>query len=217
MLLDKNDVFVMAGDSVTDCGRDYNAIPAGWGSQGDGYVNLVDAFLTSMYPENKVSVINRGISGNTVVDLAARWDRDVLSFNPSWVSIMIGINDVWRQFDGELMRIDIVTPEIYRSTLEDIILKTKPVVKGMFIISPFMMDANKEQPMRKRAVEYAAISKGLADKHELIYVDVQSKIDTFMESLDEYYLSSDRVHPNYKGHAIIAKALLDAMGINWNR
>jgi lysophospholipase L1-like esterase len=29
--------------------------------------------------------------------LNARWQRDVLDLSPDWLSIMIGINDVWRQ------------------------------------------------------------------------------------------------------------------------
>ncbi|MFN8378973.1 MAG: GDSL-type esterase/lipase family protein [Anaerolineae bacterium] len=48
------------------------------------------------------SVINMGVGGNTVRDLAARWESDVTALNPDWLSICIGINDVWRQFDARL-------------------------------------------------------------------------------------------------------------------
>ena len=65
---------------------------------GDGYVSLLDAFLATHYPERDIGVLNTGIGGNTVIDLEARWEADILDLNPDWLSVMIGINDVWRQF-----------------------------------------------------------------------------------------------------------------------
>jgi lysophospholipase L1-like esterase len=90
---------VMIGDSITDCGR---SRPVGEGlfdAIGKGYVAYVDALLGAAYPERQIRVVNMGCSGNTVRDLAARWQTDVLDLQPDWLSIMIGINDVWRQFD----------------------------------------------------------------------------------------------------------------------
>ena len=105
MLLQEGTRLVMIGDSITDCNRAYDAMPAGWGSFGDGYVNLVNACLTGLAPEQKVMVINKGISGNTILDLQSRWDEDVLALKPDWVSIMIGVNDAWRHFDGVLSQV----------------------------------------------------------------------------------------------------------------
>ena len=75
---------------------------------------LVEALLHSFYPELGIRVVNMGISGNTVLDLKARWETDVLELKPYWLSIMVGINDVWRQFDRPLItesHVDIVTYE----------------------------------------------------------------------------------------------------------
>src|SRR4051812_37101547 len=78
------------GDSITDCG---------WGDDpekiGLGYVRMIRDWLRARDPANAPAVINRGISGNKVPDLAARWERDVIALSPDVVSIMIGINDVW--------------------------------------------------------------------------------------------------------------------------
>jgi lysophospholipase L1-like esterase len=68
---------------------------------GTGYVSFVDSMLGAKLPEVPVRVLNTGISGNRVTDLEARWQSDVLDLEPDWLSVMIGINDVWRQFDGE--------------------------------------------------------------------------------------------------------------------
>jgi lysophospholipase L1-like esterase len=217
MIFSESDIFVMAGDSVTDCGRMYDMNPGCWGSFGDGYVRDVDAFLTALYPELKILVANKGISGNCIPDLEQRWDKDVLELKPDWVSVMIGINDVWRQFDGIVTMPD--TPKIdeYEASYRRIIEKTKDKVKGMILISPVMMEPNPEHPMKKMVLEYGKLCEKLADEYGLIYIDAQKKIDDFLKVLNEYVLTSDRVHPNHKGHAIIAKAILDGIGFDWNK
>src|ERR1019366_2799740 len=87
------------GDSITDCTR---ARPVGEGlfnALGTGYVALVDALLGAAIPERQIRVVNMGTGGHTIRDLKSRWETDVLALKPDWLSIMIGINDVWRQFD----------------------------------------------------------------------------------------------------------------------
>ena len=99
MIFEHMDRIVFAGDSVTDMG---SAQPVGEGlfdNLGQGYVRMVDNLLGACYPEVYLRITNSGISGNTSRDLLARFDRDVISLKPDWVSVMIGINDVWRQFD----------------------------------------------------------------------------------------------------------------------
>src|SRR6056300_842528 len=99
MKLATGDTLVMIGDSITDCGR---GRPVGQkGTLGNGYAKEVWALLHAVYPERKIRVLNTGVSGQRVPDLAARWQEDVLDLKPDWVSIMIGINDVWRHFDRD--------------------------------------------------------------------------------------------------------------------
>lgn len=217
MIFQENDIIVMAGDSVTDCGRSYELPPAGWGSFGDGYVMYVDAFLTTLYPELKLMVANKGVSGNCITDLEQRWDKDVLSLKPDWVSVMIGVNDVWRQFDGILMNVDMITIDRFEQSYRRIIEKTLPVVKGMILLSPIMIEKDDTHPMKAMVVKYAEVARRLAEEYGLLFVDVQSKIDKFLENLNEYILTSDRVHPNHKGHSIIAKAFLDKVGVDWSK
>ena len=76
------------GDSITDCGRrDPTLSPLG-----DGYVRLIHDLLQAGYPELRLNVINKGISGNTVLDLKSRWRSDVLEISPDWLFIFIGVN-----------------------------------------------------------------------------------------------------------------------------
>ncbi|WOC32855.1 MULTISPECIES: SGNH/GDSL hydrolase family protein [Caproicibacterium] len=215
MLLEKGSRLVMIGDSVTDCGRNYQAAPAAWDSYGDGYVRLVNAVLTGLAPEQKIMVVNKGVNGDTIRHLKARWKQDVTALHPDYLSVMIGINDVWRQFDGELQQLETVSPAEYEQTYCELLEQTKPQVKNIFIFSPFFMELNRSDPMRRRVDEYAAIARRIAEKFGLPYIDVQKRIDRYLQSLSYFYISADRVHPNLQGHMILAKAFLDTVEFDW--
>jgi len=157
MLLEKNDRLIMAGDSVTDCGRLRESLPGGWGSFGDGYVNFVDGFLAAMYPELHLLIGNAGVSGNDIVDLQERYEKDVLAYEPNWVSVMIGINDVWRHYDGMVMPVRKVELATFQRIYESLVVTTleQEQVKGMILISPVMIEANDANPMKCTLREYA--------------------------------------------------------------
>ncbi|MGO4272601.1 GDSL-type esterase/lipase family protein, partial [Paenibacillus sp. TAF58] len=90
MRLEKGTKLVMIGDSITDAGRERPIGEGSFAGIGNGYVALVEALLHSFYPELGIRVVNMGISGNTVLDLKARWETDVLELKPDWLSIMVG-------------------------------------------------------------------------------------------------------------------------------
>ena len=59
--------------------------------------------------------INRGISGNRVTDLFARMKSDIINLKPDYVSILIGVNDVWHEIESN----DGVSTEIYEKRGEN--------------------------------------------------------------------------------------------------
>ena len=100
MRLKSGDTLLFIGDSITDCGRGY---PVGEGAElGCGYVSAFRQVLLANYPRLKVRILNTGIGGNQVTDLAARWQTDVMDLEPDWLAVMIGVNDVWVQFANGL-------------------------------------------------------------------------------------------------------------------
>ena len=215
MLLAPDRKIVFVGDSITDCGR---ARPIGEGlnnALGNGYVSFIDAFLGATKPELRLRVINMGESGNTVRDLEARWKRDVLDLKPQYVSCMIGINDVWRQFDSPLQKEIHVGPEEYRDTLDRLIASTTPHVERVLVASPFYIEPNKQDRMRARMDEYGAYANEVAIEHGAIFVDVQAAFDQVLKHVHPNALAWDRVHPNATGHAIITRAFLKAVGVQW--
>lgn len=217
MIFQNNDRIVFAGDSVTDMGST-NPIGEGLSENvGRGYVRLVESFLSAYYPEILTRVTNAGISGNTSRDLLARFDRDVVSLNPDWVSICIGINDVWRQFDCPAIPDGHVMPEEYRNNVEEMILKVKDKVKGIFILSPYYIESNHDDFMRKRMNEYVKISKELAEKHGCRFVDFQKVFEDYCKIRHSAYLAWDRVHPNQVGSMLMAKAFLEQCDFDFNK
>ena len=82
------------GDSITDCGREKKD-PC---SMGNGYANLVKASLGADRP-GAYEFINRGISGNRIVDLYARIKADFINLAPDYASIYIGVNDAWHEIN----------------------------------------------------------------------------------------------------------------------
>jgi lysophospholipase L1-like esterase len=216
MTLQPEAKLLMIGDSITDCER---ARPVGeglFGALGKGYVSLADALLGATYPERRIRVVNMGASGNTVRDLKRRWQTDVLDLKPDWLSVMIGINDVWRQFDLPLAAEIHVGPEEYGATLDELIGATLPTVRGLVLMTPFYIEPNREDPMRKRMDEYGAIVRRLAETHGTLFVDTQAALDAALQHYYPAALAWDRVHPNQVGHMVLARAFLNALGFDWN-
>jgi lysophospholipase L1-like esterase len=206
---------ILIGDSITDAGR---ARPIGEGlfdAIGKGYVQYVDALLGATYPSHGIRVVNVGISGNTVRDLKARWKTDVEDLKPDWLSVCIGINDVWRQFDLPRQKEVHVGPEEYAATLRQLITSTRPALRGLVMMTPYYIEPNRADPMRRRMDEYGQIVRQIAGEADAIFIDLQAAFDEAMKTYYPATLAWDRVHPNHIGTMIIARAFLNGIGFQW--
>lgn len=215
MLIEPKSKLLMIGDSITDCGR---ARPVGEAINdglGNGYVSLVNALLSATYPAYKIRVMNMGTGGNTVLDLESRWENDVIALQPNWLSVMIGINDVWRQFDTPLQPELCVPLNVYTSILERLISQTRPLVKGLVLMSPYFIEPNQAEPMRAMMDTYGTAMREIALRHQTIFVDTQAALDGLMNSMHPMTLAWDRVHPNQIGHAALARTFLNAIEYQW--
>ncbi|WP_276351399.1 SGNH/GDSL hydrolase family protein [Cohnella caldifontis] len=217
MKLEHGKKLLFIGDSITDCDRQRPDGEGLFGATGKGYVTLVDAFLQSSYPELGIRVVNMGVSGNTVRDLASRWETDVTDRKPDWLSVMIGINDVWRQFDTPFITDWHVLPEEYETTLRELVRRTQPSVSGLVLMTPFYLEPNRSDAMRARMDQYGAIVRKIAEEHGTLFVDTQAAFDKVLKTLYPGTLAWDRVHPTQAGHMVLARAFLNAVGFDWNR
>jgi len=156
-----------------------------------------------------------GTSGNTVKDLEARWKADVEELKPDWVSIMIGINDVWRQHDNARQsETHVLLPE-YRETITRLVKRTKPKVKGIILMTPYFIEPNQNDAMRKMLDTYGSAIKDLASQESLILVDTQLAIDSLLKHYYSAMFAWDRVHPNHVANMAVTRAFLNAVGFKW--
>lgn len=210
MIIESDSKLLMIGDSITDCGR---GRPVGEGDGlGDGYVALVDAWLRAAHPTRPARVVNMGVGGDTVRDLRARWQTDALDQRPDWLSICIGINDVWRRFGDAWMRADHVPPNEYAAVLEWLVSETRPRLRGLVLMTPYFIEPDGRDPMRAMMDQYGRIVGDIAARHDAILVDTQAAFDAVLPYVSPAALSHDRVHPNLTGHMILARAFLSGIG-----
>jgi len=208
MLFEAKQKIVFIGDSITDCGRRDEAAP-----YGNGYVSVVRSLLLARYPERQLRIVNKGIGGNTTRDLAARWKQDVIAERPDWLSVMIGINDVWRTYDSN--GVGAVGLEEYTATLRDLLSQTRVTTSARLILAePYMIETDQNRPMRQHMDTYGAAVRQVAADYNAILVHTQAAFDAALASTTPKDWAEDHIHPNAPGHAIIGLAFLKAIAFD---
>lgn len=225
MIIKPHSKLLFIGASVTDCGRDRasrqnfadaaNADAAETNALGNGYVGFIDALLGSQPNEYSIPIINKGISGETSRDVRARWQRDVLDLQPDWVSLMIGVNDIWRRFDSPQQPELGVSLEEYGANIREVVQRTRPHVKGFLLATPFFLEPSHKDEMRAQFDLYHEVLRRIAREEDAVFIDIQAAFDRVLETRFSTSLAPDRVHPNPTGHMIAARAWLEAVGFDW--
>ena len=193
------------GDSITDAGRsrekDYKL--------GEGYPRLVEAELGFLNPE-KYEFVNRGVSGNRVVDVYARIKRDIINLAPDYMSILIGVNDVWHEVQAQNGVDADKYFKIYSMLIEEI-RAALPEIKIM-ILEPFVLKgpATEEHwdEFRSETEKRAAMAKKIAETYGLVFVPLQAGFDELEKQASAVYWLKDGVHPTAKGHEFIKREWL---------
>ena len=127
-------LILFQGDSVTDCGRTSSGDPDG--NLGVGYPYFITARLWADRLGEEIETVNRGISGNRVVDLYARWKIDALNLNPDVLSILIGVNDVWHEQSHQ----EGVDAELFEETYRVLLRYTKRMLpeKKLILLGAYL-------------------------------------------------------------------------------
>ncbi len=194
------------GDSITDAGRDYNDDSR----RGLGYPQLVTASLGYDNPGEYV-FLNRGISGNRIVDVYARIKKDIINLRPDIMSMLIGVNDVWHEI-GHCNGVDTLKFEKLYGMLIEEIKEVLPDCKIM-VFEPFVLKGTATEErwddFLSGVREKAEASKRVAEKYGLEFIPLQEKFDSLCEKAPESYWLWDGVHPTPFGHEMIAREWLN--------
>lgn len=186
-----NACVLFQGDSITDGNRGRTADPNH--ILGHGYAFIVAARQGAAFPERKLNFVNRGISGNTVLDLENRWKADTIDIKPDVLSILIGVNDLWRG----------VSVDQYEKTYDKILTEAKAANPRLKLVlgEPFVLPAGKHEDNLKKL--QAVVAK-LAKKHGAAVVHFQRVFDEAAKRAPADYWVWDTVHPTYRGHQLMA-------------
>lgn len=208
------DTILFQGDSITDGGRwrkghDFNHI------MGQDYAYIIAAKLGAEYPEGNLTFINRGISGNRVVDLAARWQTDTMALRPDLLSILVGINDtLFAGPGGE-------TVDEYEQGYDHLIAETLAGLPHVKIVlgEPFLLPVGKHEANYteelKRVKKRQQVVERLAAKYHLPLVMYQDVFDQACQRAPADHWSWDGVHPTYAGHWLMVQAWLKTVNSFW--
>ena len=191
------------GDSITDAGRVYTNDE----NLGRGYPHLVEAELGFDFP-GEHEFVNKGISGNRIVDVYARIKRDIINLKPDFMSLLIGVNDVWHENGDNPNGVDAEKfYKIYDMLIEEI-KAALPNIK-IVIMAPFVLKGTATEPyweaFSKEVPKRAEKAKLIAEKYNLSFITLQDKFDEAAKKAPNEYWLFDGVHPTPKGHELIKR------------
>ena len=209
MKLNFKDSILFIGDSVTDVGRDRtNDVDLG-----QGYPLMIATALKERYAELELTFSNRGIGGDKLKDMAARWEVDCLSLNPTVVSILIGINDTWHavgqdQFGSQedLQQFE----QLYRTLLTTLVENS---VRQIILMEPFVLPYPTDREMWRSDLDSRIqVVRKLAYEFQADLIPLDGLLNAIgIKQGFALLTGEDGVHPTQKGHELIAKIWLDAV------
>ncbi len=192
---------VLIGDSITDCGRRNGAAPLG-----DGYVGMLRDLVLWGWPERDITWINRGVSGDCVTDLLARWEDDAIREAPDWLSVAVGINDLHSYLRDPANG---VSPARFRDTYQQILTSARDrTTADLVLIAPFYISRDARSDALSLLPEYTAIVEAMAGLFGARLVSLQPVFERQMNYRPPTDFSPEAVHPNRTGHLLIAREIL---------
>lgn len=196
--IEQNQTLVCLGDSITQ--------------NVTGYVSVMTALIAAKYPGRAIKVINAGIGGHKAPDMLARLDRDVLAHHPDWVTINVGINDVWHGLGGS----GGVSVEDYTRDLEQMVVQVQAVGRTQVVLAtPTIIGEGPEEPANiklgdyVRAMEHISQTRGtrLAPTHS----DFVTTLRAGQAADPRFSMTTDGVHMNPIGDARMALTILETL------
>ena len=212
-MLGAGQTMLLIGDSITDAGRRGPARP-----MGAGYARMLQGLQAAREPAKPVRFINKGIGGDTIVDIESRWERDALHQRPDWLLLYTGINDLNSTYGRRVA----VTPEVYRAGLQRCLGAARAAQPDLrlVVVAPFLLSRDDlpdsyRHEVLQRLPGYSGAAAEVARSLDARFVDLQAVMRPLMERVGNRALGSnlgaDTVHPSELGCLAIAEALYAAL------
>lgn len=187
------------GDSITDA-CSYKKPVEGF----NGYVKYTAQALGGDH-----EYFNHGISGDCTIDVLNRYDTDIKAVKPDIMTLLVGINDIWRSFSAETY----TSPETIEKNLREILTKTKqdfPDVK-IILLEPFLLPIPFRVYWRGRVAELIDVTRRVAVELADGYIPLDGLFAKEQLVTPWKELADDGIHPVEKGQKMIAKYLVEEL------
>ena len=170
--------------------------------------------LAQQYADLKIpKVVNKGISGQKAEDLVKRFDSDVVKLKPKFVTISIGINDVWHRLNDPH---DEKILAAYKENVSKMVDEAQKAGIRVILLTPTVIQEDPNAEGNKRLVAYVEAEKKIAAEKKCQIVDLHAMFLTALKhkpAEPANWLTSDGVHMNQRGDAIMAIGILRALGV----
>ena len=197
--------FLFQGDSITDADRRRDNDD----NYGYGYPNLFAAEVLKNRPY-EFEFINCGISGDKIVDVYARIKMDIINLKPDYMSMLIGVNDVWHELNEENGVEAKKFEKVYDMLISEVI-EALPDIK-IILLEPFVLKGCGTERyydvFREEVKKRSDAVKRIAEKYNLKFVPLQAKFDEAAQAGKDTYWLADGVHPTAAGHCLIKDELM---------
>jgi lysophospholipase L1-like esterase len=213
-LIGRNATLICLGDSITEAH--------------DGYVTVMRHLITAAYPERNIRVVNAGVSGHKAPDMLARLERDVIAHRPNWVTINVGINDVWHGFRDFANGVDYpqgdgpdgVPLDVYEPTVARMVDSLREATDAQIVLLPPTVigeDVDNPANVANAKIEgYVAAMRRVAESRNTLlaptHEDFVQAIRAGKSVNPEFRLTTDGVHMNAVGNHVMALSVLYTLG-----
>lgn len=206
-------VVVFQGDSITDGGRDRSVADANnEAAFGSSYAAILMRDIRAAHPDVPWRFYNRGVSGNKLPELQARWATDTLALRPDILSILAGVNDYWHSrsfgYTGTTADYERQYTAVLRETraaLPNVTL----VVLEPFVVRAGVVDASWFPAFDERRAAAARVASAVDAR----FVPLQAAFDARAAETGAEAWAKDGVHPTPAGHALIAQQWRAVVGL----
>jgi lysophospholipase L1-like esterase len=195
----KGDRIVFLGDSITAA---------------NAYTRDVETFLRLRHPDDGLSFFNVGIGGHSALEGRRRLDHDVLRYNPTLVLVNFGMNDAGYAAGTKASRFDVhmgaILDALAARKVRVVWLEPTPVdTRGLTAQAP----AARRAANLERFVQYVRSEGARRGIPVVPLFDALREAISFDGPQDRLgKLIPDRIHPSSGGHALVAAAILRALG-----
>lgn len=147
--LKDNDVWVMAGDSITAQRL---------------HTNYIESYYRTRFPHLKLHFRNSGIGGNRTGSVLARFHYDVAAWKPTIVSIELGMNDVGGSEEEYIRGMKELIAKIRAIPARPILISSSPVDDGSLM-------GDWRSPRCEKIHPFTEALQKLAEREDVLFVD----------------------------------------------